>query len=70
MNYSLLDLFDPMSLVHTVMYQSNTEADYWEADHINAMADVCQYIKDVYPNMYNRVESIHKRFEGMNPTLV
>jgi hypothetical protein len=66
---ALLDLFDPMSLVHTVMYQSKTDADYWEQQHITAINDVCQYIKDVYPNMYNRVESIHQRFLNMQPTL-
>jgi hypothetical protein len=69
MTEAVLDLFDPMTLVQTVLYQSNTDADYWEAQHITSMTDVCQYIKDTYPAMYNRVENIHKRFEVMSPTI-
>jgi hypothetical protein len=69
MTEATLDLFDPMTLVQTLMYQSNTDADYWERQHIDAMVDVCEYIKDTYPAMYSRVEKIHKRFGEMSPTI-
>jgi hypothetical protein len=59
---SMLDLFDPMSIIHTLMYQARIDSDCWEERHIRAMINVCEYIKDVYPNMYDKVEYIHKRF--------
>lgn len=66
-SYSILDLFDPMSLVHMVTYQGRCDADYWERQHIDAMVEVCDYIKDTYPNMYDKVTALHDRFLTKTP---
>jgi hypothetical protein len=51
-----------MSLIQMVLYQGSLPGELWEQRHIDAMNNVCDYIKDVHPSVYNRVKFTHDRF--------
>jgi hypothetical protein len=59
---SLLDLFQPTTLIQTLKYQANTDADWWEQRHIDAMVHVCEYIAVTYPEFYKQIQPIHEQF--------
>jgi hypothetical protein len=59
---ALLDLFQPTELIRTIKYQANTQADWWEQQHIDAMVQMCEYIAVTYPMLYRQVKTIHEQF--------
>lgn len=69
MTDATLDLFDPMTIVQTLMYQASTDADYWEQQHIDAMVDLCVYLQNTYPGMYNKIKDIHNQFINRTATI-
>ncbi len=61
---SILDLFQPHTLIETLQYQATaSESDCWEQHHIEAMLTVCRYIQTTYPAMYKQIQHIHTRFQ-------
>jgi hypothetical protein len=58
----LLDLFQPTTLIQTLKYQADTDADRWDQRHIDAMVRVCEYIAVTYPEFYKQIQPIHEQF--------
>jgi hypothetical protein len=62
---NVLDLFQPPAIIDAIIYQATAiESDCWEQRHIEAMKELCEYVRTTYPRQYYKVLVHHQRFNN------